>query len=78
MKILPAILIGALRRSGRLIGKIQAELILFLFYFLIFTPYSYVLRLFGHDPLRLKRQVSSNWQDIDLGRFDQERMKRQS
>ena len=45
-------------------GTIFSHLILALFFYLMITPTGLILRLFGHDPLRLRKKVSgSNWQD---------------
>ena len=41
-----------------------SNFLLLLFYFCFFTPISMVLRIVGHDPLRLKaKELNSNWVD---------------
>jgi len=59
-------------------ARVQAEIILFVFYFLIFTPYGWILCLFGHDPLHFRLKEKSNWESCRLGEFDPERATRQS
>ena len=50
-------------RLGRLLNKITNPIVLGLLFFGVFTPFGWVARLFGRDPLRLKfdRQASSYW-----------------
>lgn len=71
-------LLEGVKKFGRFLGKVQAEVILFIFYFLILTPYSSVLRLFGVDPLRLKYRSDTNWQEIGIEKSHPANLKRQS
>jgi hypothetical protein len=57
---------------------IQAEIILFLFYFLIFTPYGFLLKVFRFDPLKLRLKNGTSWRDVKIGRYDKEKARRQS
>ena len=41
-------------RFGQLMGKIISPIVLGIIFFVIFTPYGLVMRLFGRDELRLK------------------------
>ena len=59
-------------------GRVSTEIILFLFYFLIYVPFGLILKLFGHDPLKIKIKKNSNWQDVKIGEFDSERASHQS
>jgi len=59
-------------------GMVQTEIILFLFYFLIYVPVGLVLRLIRYDPLRTKLKKKSNWQDAKIGRFDMDKYSHQS
>ena len=45
-------------RFGQLLGRIVNPIVMGFVYFLIFTPIALVLRLFGKDVLRLKRDAS--------------------
>ncbi|MEP0828228.1 MAG: hypothetical protein HRF51_06870 [bacterium] len=71
-------LLEGVKKFGRFLGKVQAEVILFIFYFLILTPYSSVLRLFGSDPLRLRYRGDTNWQGIRIEKSYPADLKRQS
>jgi len=71
-------LLEGVKKFGRFLGKVQAEIILFIFYFLILTPYSSVLRFFGADPLRLRYRSDTNWQEIRIEKSDPADLKRQS
>lgn len=72
------LLFEGIKKFGRFLGKVQAEIILFLFYFLILTPYSLLLRLFGADPLRLRYKGDTNWQRSNTEKPDSGHLKRQS
>ncbi len=63
---------------ARAFARVQLEIILFVFYFLIYTPFGLIMRLFGFDPLRTRLKSETNWQDADIGRFDKERARHQS
>ncbi len=71
-------LFEGVKKFGRFLGKVQAEIILFIFYFLILTPYSSVLRFFCADPLRLRYRSDTNWQEIRIEKSDPADLKRQS
>lgn len=46
------------------IGWLVSRIILMLLYFGIFAPVGFVLRVLGHDPLRLKKpEVESYWEE---------------
>lgn len=66
------------KRFAHFIGRVNTEIILFLFYFLIFVPFGLILKLFGHDPLKKKIKGSSNWQDVKIGEFAPDRASHQS
>lgn len=49
-------------RFGLLLGMIVNPIVLGLIFFLIFTPISFLMRLFGRDELRLKvKKADSYW-----------------
>lgn len=66
------------KKFGRLLGRVNTEIILFIFYFLIFTPVGLISMIFRHDPLNLRLKKKSNWNDVTIGPFDIEKAKRQS
>ncbi len=66
------------KKFGRILGRVNTEIILFIFYFLIFTPVGLISKLFRHDPLKLHLKKQTNWNDAKIGQFDIERAKRQS
>jgi len=39
---------------ARIIGRVNARILLFLLFYLVFTPWSYVVRLIRPDPLQLE------------------------
>lgn len=47
-------------KFGLLLGAIIAPLVMMLVYFLVVTPTGLLLRLFGKDPLRLKKETKSD------------------
>ena len=52
---------------GLMLGKITAPILLGVIFFLLITPISLILRLFGRDELKLKkRSVKSYWIDRSL------------
>ncbi len=69
---------GGWKKFARAFARVQAEIILFLFYFLIFAPYSLILKLFGHDPLNIRKKNTSTWRDYKMTEFNPEKLKRQS
>ncbi|PCK08158.1 MAG: hypothetical protein COA42_10575 [Alteromonadaceae bacterium] len=47
-------------KFGMLLGHIIAPLVMMLIFFLVVTPIGLLMRLFGKDPLRLKRKADQN------------------
>jgi hypothetical protein len=78
MKILLSRIWAGWKRFGRILGAVQAEIILFLFYFLVFTLCGLIMRLFGFDSLRIRKKHQSNWQKTNLGQFDEKKATHQS
>ncbi len=66
------------KRFARKFAQVQAEIILFLFYFLIFTTYGVLLDVFGHDPLKIRKRKDSTWNEPEPRPFDLEKLRRQS
>jgi hypothetical protein len=66
------------KRLALAVARVNTEIIVFLFYFVIFMPFGFILRLLGHDPLRRRLRESSNWQKVNIGRFDWKRASHQS
>ena len=66
-------------RLGALLARIINPVILLLVYVLAFVPIGFVMRLRGHDPLRLKRSVAgaSYWIRRPSQNSVAERMRRQ-
>ncbi len=48
---------------GLLLGRVVSPVVMGLLFFVVFTPFGLVMRAFGHDPLRLKRnpEASTYW-----------------
>jgi len=63
---------------GRRLARINTEILLFLFYFLVFVPFGLILKLFRYDALRLRKSGNSNWEDAEIGEFDPEKSAHQS
>ncbi|MFH2035126.1 MAG: hypothetical protein ABIJ45_01885 [Candidatus Zixiibacteriota bacterium] len=63
-------IIRGIKRFGQYVGIANTELILFVFYFLIFTPFGMFARIFRRNPLIKPISETSNWQDSDRGVFD--------
>ena len=63
-------------KFGELLGKIIAPVIMAIIYFLILTPISLMIRLFGKDLLGLKfsKQLKTYWikRKKDLGSMDKQ------
>ena len=63
-------------KFGELLGKIIAPVIMAIIYFLILTPISLIVRLFGKDLLGLKfsKQLKTYWikRKKDLGSMDKQ------
>ncbi len=63
-------------KFGELLGKIIAPVVMAIIYFLILTPISLMVRLFGKDLLGLKftKQIKTYWikRKKDLGSMDKQ------
>ena len=63
-------------KFGELLGKIIAPVVMAIIYFLILTPISLIVRLFGKDLLGLKfsKQLKTYWieRKKDLGSMDKQ------
>ncbi len=63
-------------KFGELLGKIIAPIVMGLVYFVILTPISLIIRIFGKDLLNLKfsNKIQSYWikRDKDLGSMDKQ------
>ena len=63
-------------KFGELLGKIIAPMVMAIIYFLILTPISLIVRLFGKDLLGLKfsKQLKTYWikRKKDLGSMDKQ------
>lgn len=48
---------------GLLLGRVVSPVVIGILFFVVFTPFGVVMRAFGHDPLRLKRdpRASTYW-----------------
>ena len=66
------------KKFAHILGRVNTEIILFLFYFLIFTPFGLAAKLFGHDPLNKRKRGQSNWRETSSGEFDREKASHQS
>jgi len=66
------------KKFAHAVGRINTEIIIFLFYYLIFTPFGLITKLFGFDPLCKKLKGNSNWREIEIGEFDPEKASHQS
>ena len=66
------------KRFAHILGRVNTEIILFIFYYLIFTPFGAVLKLFGYDPLEIRGKGNSGWHEVKIGEFDQEKGSHQS
>ncbi len=63
-------------KFGELLGKIIAPIIMGIVYFVILTPISLIIRIFGKDLLNLRfsNKIQSYWikRDKDLGSMDKQ------
>ena len=63
-------------KFGELLGKIIAPIVMGLVYFVILTPISLIIRIFGKDLLNLRfsNKIQSYWikRDKDLGSMDKQ------
>ncbi|MBN2227188.1 MAG: hypothetical protein JW763_07465 [candidate division Zixibacteria bacterium] len=66
------------KRFALALARVQLEVILFIFYYVIFMPFGLILRLFRHDPLQTRIKTDSNWHKADIGEFNAERARHQS
>lgn len=66
-------------RFGLLLHRVVSPVMLAAIYFLVFTPTGLVMRAFGRDPLRLKRDAAaeSYWLERDPPGPDRESMTKQ-
>tara|TARA_Y100001968_G_scaffold268552_1_gene258953 strand:- start:8121 stop:8513 length:393 start_codon:yes stop_codon:yes gene_type:complete len=62
-------------KLGHILGLINSRLILILIFFFVLQPISIVMRLFGYDPLRIKKNNAKSYREkrvnnsIDLTRI---------
>ena len=66
------------KKFARSLARIQTQILLTLFYFLIFVPFGLIMKLFRADPLAIRPKNRSNWRHIESGRFDIDRASHQS
>ncbi len=67
-----------LNKIGHLIGKINATVVLGLFFYTILTPISFILKLLGKDSLNRKlKTIDTYWIKRDKNLSDPRRMERQ-
>ena len=66
------------KRFALALARVQLEVILFVFYYVIFTPFGFIMRLFRHDPLQVSIEKESTWQKADIGEFNPEQARHQS
>jgi len=61
------------------IGQVNTQVILTLLYYLVFTPYGLVMRLFGRDPLQRKlTSAGTYWESLEFeGLKDRTRYEKQ-
>lgn len=52
-------------KLGLLMGKVVAPIALGILFFLVFTPTGLLMRLFGKDPLKLKRDAAATTYWVD-------------
>lgn len=56
---------SAWMQLGTLLHKLTSPVVLFILFFLVFTPYALLIRLFRHHPNFDRRQRSSYWEQPD-------------
>jgi hypothetical protein len=64
---------------GLLFGRVANPLIFFILYFLVFTPYSFIGKVFGRDVLRIGPSVSmkkSTWSSSEDASFSESSFKK--
>ena len=63
-------------KFGELLGKVLAPLVMLIVYFVVLTPLSFLIRIFGKDLLKLKflKENNSYWtkKDKDVGSMDKQ------
>ncbi len=63
-------------KFGELLGRLIAPIVMGIVYFVILTPISFIIRIFGKDLLNLKfsNKMQSYWikRDKDLGSMDKQ------
>ena len=57
-------------RFARILGWINARVILTLFFLLVLTPVGAVMRLFGRNPMKARAQAGTNWSAYVVRRQD--------
>ena len=45
-------------RFGQLVGRVMSPVIMGLIFFCVITPVGFLMRVFGNDPMRMKRSAS--------------------
>lgn len=69
------------KKVAIVIGRVNTVIIMTVFYFLIIAPIGLIFRLFGWDPLQVRKKQrlkGSNWKKIADSEPDIETMSRQS
>jgi len=66
-------------KGAHFIGRVNTQIILTLIYYLVFTPYGLVMRLFGRDPLQRKlTSAGTYWEVLEFeGLKDKTRYEKQ-
>ena len=66
-------------KVAHFIGRVNTQIILTLLYYLVFTPYGLVMRLFGRDPLQRKlTSAGTYWESLEFeGLKDRTRYEKQ-
>jgi hypothetical protein len=63
-------------KFGELLGRVIAPIVMTIIYFIVLTPLSFLIRIFGKDLLKLKysNKVNSYWikREKDLGSMDRQ------
>lgn len=63
---------------GLLLGRVISPIVLGFIFFGLFTPYSFVMKLFGRDELRLKLvERASHWKERSLNKPETDSFKQQ-
>jgi len=66
-------------KIAHFIGQVNTQVILTLLYYLVFTPYGLVMRLFGRDPMQRKlKSAGTYWESFEFeGLKDRTRYEKQ-